>query len=157
MAKKICTNISYYDFECYTTAWYVNNSISEASRIIYTIFDKGYSVMDILDSYFQFIKICNKRSHFICKIDSQKNLPKYSDLEKARLFDIEQIKSIKNLRKERNEQAINTKLKNITEACRTNSNLVPLIIDAAQSQATLGELVTSMKVVFGEWQETAVV
>ncbi len=75
MAKKICTNISYYDFECYTTAWYVNNSISEASRIIYTIFDKGYSVMDILDSYFQFIKISDilgeidkyKIIHYICR------------------------------------------------------------------------------------------
>ena len=45
----------------------------------------------------QFIKLCNKRSHFICKIDDQKNLPKYSDLEKAKLFDIEQIKNIYNL------------------------------------------------------------
>ena len=59
IAKKICTNISYYDFERYTNAWYVKKSLSEAITIIYNIFDKGYSVMDILDSYFQFIKICN--------------------------------------------------------------------------------------------------
>jgi len=75
MAKKICTNISYYDFERYTTAWYINNSINEASKIIYAIFDKGYSVMDILDSYFQFIKISDilneidkyKIIRYICK------------------------------------------------------------------------------------------
>ena len=59
IAKKICTNISYYDFERYTNAWYVKKSLPEAITIIYNIFDKGYSVMDILDSYFQFIKICN--------------------------------------------------------------------------------------------------
>ncbi len=59
MAKKICTNISYYDFELYTNAWYINRSLSEAVKIIYKIFEKGYSVMDILDSYFQFIKICD--------------------------------------------------------------------------------------------------
>jgi len=57
MAKKICTNISFYDFERYTNAWYINKSLSEAIKIIYNICDKGYSVMDILDSYFQFIKI----------------------------------------------------------------------------------------------------
>ena len=59
IAKKICTNISYYDFERYTNAWYVKKSLSEAITIIYNIVDKGYSVMDILDSYFQFVKICN--------------------------------------------------------------------------------------------------
>jgi len=59
IAKKICTNISYYDFEQYTNAWYTKKSLPEAIKIIYGIFDKGYSVMDILDSYFQFIKISN--------------------------------------------------------------------------------------------------
>jgi replication factor C subunit 2/4 len=56
-AKKICTNISYFDFEKYTTEWHNNNNLIGASKIINSIFDKGYSVMDILDSYFQFIKI----------------------------------------------------------------------------------------------------
>ena len=75
IAKKICTNISFYDFERYTTAWFANKSLSEAVAIIYDIYDKGYSVMDILDSYFQFIKICNiidetnkyKIIHHICQ------------------------------------------------------------------------------------------
>lgn len=56
-AKQICTNISFYEFERYTKAWSVDESIIEAVRIIKSIFDKGYSVMDILDSYFQFLKI----------------------------------------------------------------------------------------------------
>ena len=34
---------------------------------------------------------------------------------------------------------------------------MPLIIDAAKSYATLGEIVDSMKVVFGEWEESAVI
>ena len=57
IAKKICTNISYCDFEKYTEYWYINKNIALASKVIYNIFEKGYSVMDILDSYFQFIKI----------------------------------------------------------------------------------------------------
>jgi DNA polymerase III delta prime subunit len=58
-AKEICTNISYFDLEKYTNEWYINKSLQNAIKIIYNIFDKGYSVMDILDSYFQFIKITN--------------------------------------------------------------------------------------------------
>jgi replication factor C subunit 2/4 len=56
-AKQICTNISFYDFEKYTNEWYTCKNLINASKIINSIFDKGYSVMDILDSYFQFIKI----------------------------------------------------------------------------------------------------
>ena len=56
-AKNICTNISYYDFEKFTNEWYNNKNLLVAFKIINTIFDKGYSVMDILDSYFQFVKI----------------------------------------------------------------------------------------------------
>ena len=38
-----------------------------------------------------------------------------------------------------------------------SENLTPLIIEAAKSYATLGEIVDSMKVVFGEWEETTVI
>ena len=34
--------------------------------------------------------------------------------------------------------------------------LMPLIIEAAKSYATLGEIVDAMKDVFGEWQENPV-
>lgn len=58
-AKLICTNISYYDFEKFTVEWYVKKNLQQAIKIIMCIFDKGYSVMDILNSYFQFVKISN--------------------------------------------------------------------------------------------------
>ena len=57
MAKKVCTNISYYEFDKYTNAWYKEKSVEIAYKIINNIYEKGYSVMDILDSYFQYIKI----------------------------------------------------------------------------------------------------
>ena len=52
---------------------------------------------------------------------------------------------------------IEEKLNKITQASKENTNLMPLIIDAALEYATLGEIVDSMKVVFGEWQEAAVI
>ena len=52
---QLCTNISFLSFEEYTNHL-KNNKLYEAIQIINEIFDKGYSVMDILDSYFVFIK-----------------------------------------------------------------------------------------------------
>jgi DNA polymerase III delta prime subunit len=56
MAHQLCSNISFLIFEEYTKH-ILNNCIKDALKIIYEIYDKGYSVMDILDNYFIFIKI----------------------------------------------------------------------------------------------------
>ena len=56
IAKNICTNISFFDFEKYTKFWFKEKDLIKAKNINNKIFNKGYSVMDILDSYFQFIK-----------------------------------------------------------------------------------------------------
>ena len=55
-AKDICTNISFYDLEKYTFEWFKKKNCENAIEIIMEIYQKGYSVMDILDSYFHFIK-----------------------------------------------------------------------------------------------------
>ena len=55
--KEICTNISFYEFEKYTEEWYENKNLAFSIQIINSIYNKEYSVMDILDSYFTFIKI----------------------------------------------------------------------------------------------------
>lgn len=55
--KEICTNISFYEFEHYTNLWLKEKNISKAIDKIFDIYNKGYSVMDILDNYFIFIKI----------------------------------------------------------------------------------------------------
>ena len=69
----------------------------------------------------------------------------------------EQIKRIESLRESRNNEEVNNNLNAITDASYNSENLTPLIIEAAKSYATLGEIVDSMKIVFGEWEEMAVV
>ena len=74
LAVQLCTNISFLTFEEYNTLL-KNNKLDEAIKLIYQIYDKGYSVMDILDSYFIFIKntksITEEQKYnlipFICK------------------------------------------------------------------------------------------
>ena len=58
LATSVCTNISFFIFEEYTQ-FLKNYNLNEAIKILYDIYDKGYSVMDILDNYFLFVKITN--------------------------------------------------------------------------------------------------
>jgi methylmalonyl-CoA mutase, N-terminal domain len=46
-------------------------------------------------------------------------------------------------------------LEAVREACRSNENLMPRLIAAAEGDATLGEIVSAMKDVFGEYREAA--
>ena len=55
LAQSLCSNISFCSFEEYTTL-VKEGDLSGAIRVIYDIYDKGYSVMDILDNYFLFVK-----------------------------------------------------------------------------------------------------
>jgi DNA polymerase III delta prime subunit len=56
LATNVCTNISFFTFEEYTQML-KNDNLDTAIKLMYSIYDKGYSVMDILDNYFIFIKI----------------------------------------------------------------------------------------------------
>ena len=55
LANKVCTNINFHTFEEYTK-FIQKGLLNEAIKTIYEIYDKGYSVMDILDNYFLFVK-----------------------------------------------------------------------------------------------------
>jgi len=74
IAVKLCSNISFFTFEEYTKL-VKNKKLEEAIFLMYDLYDKGYSVMDILDNYFIFIKHTNLLSEdekydiipYICK------------------------------------------------------------------------------------------
>jgi DNA polymerase III delta prime subunit len=74
LATNVCSNISLSTFEEYTQLL-KDGKLGVAIHLLYSIYDKGYSVMDILDNYFIFIKITQMLSEtqkyniipFICK------------------------------------------------------------------------------------------
>ena len=74
LCRKICSNISFQQFEEYITSLRQNDMI-KAINIMYDIHDHGYSVIDILDYFFTFVKITDFLSEdekykvvpFLCK------------------------------------------------------------------------------------------
>ena len=57
----------------------------------------------------------------------------------------------------RNLYLVEDSLENLRQSCLNNKNIMDPIINCARNYATLGEIVHTMKSVFGEWQETAVI
>jgi DNA polymerase III delta prime subunit len=74
LAVQLCSNISFLIFEEYTK-FMLQKDLKQAIHLITELYDKGYSVMDILDNYFIFVKsstILNEEQKFkiipcICK------------------------------------------------------------------------------------------
>jgi DNA polymerase III delta prime subunit len=56
VAVNTCTNISFNDFDKYIKLC-IDNKLSNAIELLYNIYDRGYSVIDILDNLYLFIKI----------------------------------------------------------------------------------------------------
>jgi len=62
LANKICTNIGFHRFEEYTQIILddtldTNTRVRNAIQILFQLNDEGYSVLDILDNYFLFVKM----------------------------------------------------------------------------------------------------
>ena len=83
-----CTNIYFDRLEHYTAVAVHEQNLPEAIRLIYTIHDEGYSVMDILDSYFSYVKQADMPDDLkyrivkiICKYIAMFNLVHEHDIE----------------------------------------------------------------------------
>jgi DNA polymerase III delta prime subunit len=70
LATQLCSNISFLNFEEYTRL-VLDHKITEAIQLIYEIYDKGYSVMDILDNFFIFVK----STHILTEDQKYKIIP----------------------------------------------------------------------------------
>lgn len=69
----------------------------------------------------------------------------------------EQIKFLKKVRAERNNDEVNKKLEALKKAAEGNDNLMPFILDAVRVYASTGEICNTMRSVFGEYKEHVVI
>ncbi|HEV2117764.1 MAG TPA: methylmalonyl-CoA mutase family protein, partial [Terriglobales bacterium] len=68
-----------------------------------------------------------------------------------------QVERLRALRARRDQQPWEEALRRIEEAARSGRNLMPHIISAVESYATVGEISDTLRKVFGEYRETVVI
>jgi methylmalonyl-CoA mutase N-terminal domain/subunit len=69
----------------------------------------------------------------------------------------EQVKFLNRIRTERNDNDVKQKLKLLKEAAAGDSNLIPFIINAVHSYASIGEICNTLRSVFGEYKEHIII
>ena len=153
-------------------SWFVENLTDEIEEEANKYFDEieniGGVIPAIEKGYFQY-EISRSASSHQKKIDTNElihvGVNDYIKpdekidipiLEIGRDVEDYQNKKIASLRQSRDSENIRNALLNIEKSCRGNNNLLPSIIESVKIGATLGEIVISMKKVFGEWNETSV-
>jgi methylmalonyl-CoA mutase N-terminal domain/subunit len=79
------------------------------------------------------------------------DLHEYNE-EGARL----QIKRLKELKKDRDNKAVNDALKGLEKAAREEKNVMPYLLECCKSYATVGEMSNVFRDVFGEFVEPSI-
>ena len=152
-------------------SWFIESLTDQLERDAEKYFEdiekNGGVIQAIEDGYFQreiaksaedYQRLIDEKQLYIVgvnkfiKNDEDIDIP---ILEIGSGVEAERIKSINNLRNNRDETMVQQSLNMIQECCRNENNIMPAIIEAAKSYVTLGEIVTVMKAEFGEWQEAA--
>ena len=64
-----------------------------------------------------------------------------------------QIAKLKELKRSRNDKDVTSSLKNLDQAARNGTNVMPLLVECCKSYATVGEMAGVFREVFGEWHE----
>jgi len=68
----------------------------------------------------------------------------------------EQIKILQNVRDQRNNGQVREKLEKLKQAAKGTENLMPYIMDATREYASIGEVMATLKEVFGEYREDSI-
>lgn len=120
--------------------------------------ERGYIQQEIQDSAYKYQmeiesndRIVVGMNKFQIKEGSPKGLlkvdPVVGELQRQKL---------ENLRKERDNNKVNSTLEALKKAAQTDENLMPFIIDAVRTYATLGEICGVLREVFGEYQQSVI-
>jgi len=153
-------------------SWYIEeltDSIEKDALDYFAKIENLGGVIECIESGYLQKEISDSSSDYQAKIESKERLivgmtdfikeneeVEIPILEIRKEVESEQNDRLLKIKTKRNDKIVKDKLDKIESSCKTNNNLVPLIIDAVESYATLEEIVNSMKNVFGEWTEKAV-
>lgn len=121
--------------------------------------DMGYIQQEIMDAAYKYqrevetgARIVVGMNKFQVEEESPKGLlrvdPAVGNLQKKKISD---------LKSRRNNELVKEKLEALRKACESEENVMPYILEAVKTYATLGEICGVMREVFGEYQQSVII
>ncbi len=116
--------------------------------------EMGFPQKEINDSAYWYQKAVEKNEKIIVGVNAfQKEHEPISILEIDESVARQQLARLKDVRMTRNSARVSSDLKDLKRAAENEINLMPFILNCVKSYATLGEVIGTLKEVFGEYQE----
>jgi methylmalonyl-CoA mutase N-terminal domain/subunit len=120
--------------------------------------EQGYVQQEIQRSAYEYQQAIEQRRTVVVGVNEYV-LPDEPPIEILRVdprVNETQLQKLAVLRRERDSARLTAVLDRLREAAMGTTNLVPLILEAAECDATLGEISDALRQVFGEYQEHVV-
>ncbi len=120
--------------------------------------ENGYVQTEIQQAAYRFEKEVENSERIIIGVNKfQVDEDEQPELLKINLkVQEEQIKFLKQVRSQRNNNEVDKKLISLKNAAQGESNLIPYILAAVKSYASVGEICNALRSIFGEYKETIV-
>ena len=120
--------------------------------------EKGYYHKTIGDAAFRIQKEIEEKTKKIVGVNTfvEDEEPDIDFRESDSGFEAEKIKSLKELRRNRDQEMVDKRLEEIKSIIQGNGNVMPVFINAVKAGITLGEIVNVMREIFGEYHEQVV-
>ncbi len=116
--------------------------------------EQGYMQREIADASYKYQMAIEREEKIIVgvnKFASNKDImPPLLRVDDS--IRIGQMEKLKQLRADRNNELVRTGLSQIKQAATDGTNVMPLLIDAVENYATLGEIADTFRDVFGEYR-----
>ena len=69
---------------------------------------------------------------------------------------LDNIENLNKIKEERDNDKVEEKLERLKEAAKGTENLMPFIVDAVREYASIGEIIDTLKEIFGAYHEDSI-
>ena len=137
--------------------WNYLNKIEDMGGMARAI-ENGYIQKEIQDAAYRYQKEVESSERIVVGVNKftvEEDAPKDLLRVDPKLRDV-QISKLHTVKANRNQAAVDERLKALAEAAKGDANLMPLILDAVREYASLGEISNILRDEFGEYEESIV-
>ncbi len=118
--------------------------------------DQNYFQQEIADAAYRFQKDVDKKEKIVVGVNEFVDEDEELDIELLKIdpeLEQAQVDHLKELRSKRDNNRVNDTLDALKKAASGPDNLIPYILDCVRAYTTQGEIIDTMREVFGEYKE----
>lgn len=120
--------------------------------------EKGFFQKEIARAAYQYQNEIENMERIVVGVNEFKDADEKIEIPLLQIspqVEKQQIKNLRKLRAERDNTKVLACLADLKKATQNNTNLMPILIESAKAYATVGEMINTLKDVFGEYVEPA--